>query len=107
MMCLGITASLSRSGHDVEEQCDSFCGDVFKDQAFLSPPRDIDVLRQKSSANSTLYEINQPSFDGQCAICIGKQCFVLQKKTGMSKIKVPDYCVINCTIIFLTETACQ
>ena len=58
-----------------------------KDKDFSTPPRDIDELRDNSL----------PSFNGQCAICTGEQCFVLKEKGDTSKVKALDYCFNNLT----------
>ena len=59
---------------------------------------EICLYARKSSANSTLYKIGQPSFHGQCVICIRKQCFVLQEKGDTWKVMAPDFCVSNTLI---------
>ena len=65
-------------GHDVEwpprspdiHHATFFCGGTLKIRYFQLLRAILTTYARKSSANSTLYEIGQPSFHGQCVICI-------------------------------------
>ncbi len=43
------------------------------------------------------YDNSLPSFNGQCAIGTGEQCFVLREKEDTLKVKALDYCFNNLT----------
>ena len=73
MMCLGIMVISLCYAHECHNTMRLFLWGYIKDKVSYA---------KKSSANSTLYEISQPSLHGQCVICIGEQCFVNIAREG-------------------------